>query len=138
MKLDSMSCKASIKCLDVSHYKLNDVAKMIVGMHVTHASMQLLFCNRRGAVALRKLLFSCMANAEHNHGLNVNNLIVKSADVGKAMMLRRSMPRGRGRMARIEKRYSNVTLVLRQVSESAESTKIKGVGMQRVKKNKAL
>ncbi len=111
-------CKASVKCLDVSHYKLNLVAGLIRNLSVKDADLQLLFCKKRGAEQMRKLLLSCAANAENNHGLNLDLLVVDTVYVGKALMLRRFMPRGRGRMSKIEKRYSNVTLILRQVSKS--------------------
>lgn len=101
-----------MKYIKGSFYKLNDVANLIRNLSVIEADMQLAFCERRCAVFVRKLLKSAIANAENNFKISRNRLQVSRVDVGKAFVLKRSMPRGRGRMTRIEKRYSNLRIVL--------------------------
>lgn len=104
--------EASLKYLKGSPYKLNLVAQLIRNMNVTEAKAQLFFCEKRVANIVRKLLLSAIANAENNFKINADRLYIKSVEVGKAMVLKRSMPRGRGRMTRIEKRFSNLKIIL--------------------------
>jgi large subunit ribosomal protein L22 len=104
--------EASLKYIKGSCYKLNDVANLIRNLGVIEADMQLAFCERRIAVVVRKLLQSAIANAENNFKISKERLQVSRIDVGKSFVLKRSMPRGRGRMTRIEKRYSNLRIVL--------------------------
>ena len=104
--------EASLKYIKGSCYKLNDVAKLVCNLSVADAELQLSFCERRVAVIVKKLLRSAVANAEHNFNLRKERLIVSRIDTGKSFVLKRSMPRGRGRMTRIEKRYSNLRIVL--------------------------
>lgn len=104
--------EASLKYIKGSCYKLNDVADLIRNLDVVEADMQLAFCERRIAVVVRKLLQSAIANAENNFKISKERLVVSRIDVGKSFVLKRSMPRGRGRMTRIEKRYSNLRIVL--------------------------
>ena len=104
--------EASLKYIKGSCYKLNDVADLIRNLDVVEADMQLAFCERRIAVVVRKLLQSAVANAENNFKISKERLVVSRIDVGKSFVLKRSMPRGRGRMTRIEKRYSNLRIVL--------------------------
>ncbi len=106
--------KAILRNLRTSPIKLNQVARLIRGMTVEKAIIQLTFCHRRIAVDVRKALQSAIANAENNHHLNVDDLIVKEAFVGKSMILKRMSPRARGRGARIEKPYSHLTIVVRE------------------------
>ena len=103
---------ASMKYMKGSCYKLNDVAKLIRGLGVMDADLQHPFCEKRVAVLVKKLLKSAVANAENNFKINKERLQVSRVEVGKSFVLKRSMPRGRGRMTRIEKRYSNLKIFL--------------------------
>lgn len=114
MNFGPNTCHATVQQLPLSEYKLKIVADLIRKMPVKNAIMQLSLSNKSGAYYLQKLLESCVANAENNHNLDVDRLIVEHVFVGKAMMLKRFMPRGRGRSTRIEKRYSKSTIVLKQ------------------------
>ncbi len=104
--------EASLKYLKGSPYKLNLVAQLIRNMNVIEAKAQLFFCEKRVAVIVRKLLLSAIANAENNFKISADRLYIKNVEVGKAMVLKRSMPRGRGRNTRIEKRFSNLKIIL--------------------------
>lgn len=104
--------EASLKYIKGSFYKLNLVADLIRGMSVVDADAQLTFCEKRIAVTVKKLLSSAIANAENNFKLDKSRLKIARVDVGKAMVLKRSMPRGRGRSTRIEKRFSNLRIIL--------------------------
>ena len=104
--------EASLKYIKGSCYKLNDVADLIRNLSVVEADAQLAFCERRIATVVRKLLKSAVANAENNFKINKERLKIVRIDAGKSFTLKRSMPRGRGRMSRIEKRYSNLRIVL--------------------------
>ena len=111
--------KASAKMLRVSPQKLNLVAQMIRGKKVASALADLQFSRKRIAVDVRKCLESAIANAENNHDLDVDELVVAEAHVGKALVIKRFSPRGRGRMGRILKPFSNLTIVVRQVETQA-------------------
>ena len=104
--------EASLKYIKGSFYKLNLVADLIRGMGVVEADAQLTFCEKRVAIIMKKLLSSAIANAENNFKIDRNRLKVARVDVGKAMVLKRSMPRGRGPATRIEKRFSNLRIIL--------------------------
>ena len=104
--------EASLKYIKGSFYKLNLVADLIRGMSVVDADAQLTFCEKRIAVTVKKLLSSAIANAENNFKIDKSRLKIARVDVGKAMVLKRSMPRGRGRSTRIEKRVSNLRIIL--------------------------
>jgi large subunit ribosomal protein L22 len=111
--LAANEAKAVVRNLRTSPIKLNLVAEMIRGMKVSAALTQLDFSNKRIAQDVRKALQSAIANAENNHNLNVDALVVKEAYVGKAMVLKRFHARARGRGARILKPYSHLTIVVR-------------------------
>jgi large subunit ribosomal protein L22 len=113
--LPANTAKAEVGMLTTTPRKLNLVAQLIRGMHVSDALDTLAFSKKRAAKEVRKLLSSAISNAENNHGLDVDSLIVSEAFVGKAMMLKRMMPRARGRGARILKRYSRMTVIVREV-----------------------
>ena len=117
--LPANEAKAVINHLRTSPRKLNLVAGMIRGMDVGTALTQLAFSEKRIAVEVRKALQSAVANAENNHNLNVDSLYVKEAYVGKNLVMKRSRPRARGRMARIMKPFSQLTVVVREVEETA-------------------
>ena len=111
--LAANEAKAVVRNLRTSPTKLNLVAEMIRGMKVNQALTQLQFSNKRIAVDVRKALQSAIANAENNHNLNVDALVVKEAWVGKSMVLKRFHARARGRGAQILKPYSHLTIVVR-------------------------
>jgi large subunit ribosomal protein L22 len=103
-----------LRNLRTSPIKLNLVAQLIRGQKVANALTQLEFNHRRIAQDVRKALQSAVANAENNHNLNVDALVVKEAFVGKSMVLKRFHTRGRGRGAQILKPYSHLTIIVRE------------------------
>ena len=111
--------KAVSKMLRVSPQKLNLVAQLIRGKKVASALADLEFSRKRIAKDVRKCLESAIANAENNHDLDVDDLVVAEAHVGKSMVMKRFMPRARGRAGRIEKPFSHLTIVVRQVEAAA-------------------
>ena len=117
--LGENEAKAVARMLRVSPQKLNLVAGLIRGKKVATALADLEFSRKRIARDVRKCLESAIANAENNHDLDVDDLIVVQAHVGKAMVLRRFSPRGRGRMGRILKPFSHLTIVVREVEAEA-------------------
>lgn len=106
--------RAMAKYLRTSPYKLNLVAQMIRGKDAGRALVDLEFSSKRIAKDVRKVLQSAVANAENNHGLDVDKLYVAEAHVGKAIMMKRFSPRARGRAARIEKHFSRLTVVVKE------------------------
>ena len=116
--LEANEAKAVINRLRISPRKLNLVAGMIRGMSVNNALTQLTFSSKRIADDVKKALQSAIANAENNHNLNVDNLYVKEAYVGKNLVMKRMHTRGRGRSARIMKPFANLTLIVREKEES--------------------
>jgi large subunit ribosomal protein L22 len=111
--------QAVVRRLRISPQKLNLVAAMIRGKKVDKALADLTFSRKRIAVDVKKALESAIANAENNHDLDVDNLVVAQAFVGKALVMKRWQPRARGRVGRIEKPFSNLTIVVREVEEAA-------------------
>ena len=99
--------------------KLNLLAQLIRGKPVGSALSMLTFSKKRIAVDVKKTLQSAVANAENNHGLDVDDLIVSEAHVGKNIVMKRGRPRARGRFGRIEKPFSQLTIKVRQVEEQA-------------------
>jgi len=110
---------AKLRMLRTSPQKLNLVAAMIRGKKVDKALNDLTFSKKRIAEDVRKCLQSAIANAENNHNLDVDELIVAEAYVGKNLVMKRGRPRARGRFGRIEKPFSQLTIKVRQVEESA-------------------
>ena len=110
---------AKTKMLRTSPQKLNLVAGMIRGKKVDRALTDLTFSNKRIAQDVKKCLQSAISNAENNHNLDVDELIVAEAYVGKNMTLKRGRPRARGRFGKIMKPFAEVTIVVRQVEEQA-------------------
>jgi len=106
--------KAVARMLRVSPQKLNLLAQLIRGKKVATALADLEFSRKRIARDVRKCLESAIANAENNHDLDVDELVVTQAHVGKALVLKRFHPRGRGRMGRIFKPFANLTIVVRE------------------------
>jgi large subunit ribosomal protein L22 len=117
--LSEKEAQAVRRMVRVSPQKLNLVAALIRGKKVSAALADLQFSRKRIAGEVRKTLQSAIANAENNHDLDVDSLIVAEAHVGKALVMKRFSPRARGRVGRILKPFSNLTVVVRQVEESA-------------------
>jgi large subunit ribosomal protein L22 len=117
--LSDTEAKAVARMLRVSPQKLNLVAGLIRGKKVSVALADLEFSRKRIARDVRKCLESAIANAENNHELDVDELVVAEAHVGKALVLKRFTPRGRGKMSRIFKPFANLTIVVRQVEAAA-------------------
>src|SRR6059036_2352632 len=111
--------KAVARMLRVSPQKLNLVAQLIRGKKVATALADLEFSRKRIARDVKKCLESAIANAENNHDLDVDDLIVSEAHVGNGIVMKRFAPRGRGRSGRIFKPFSQLTIVVRQVEASA-------------------
>lgn len=111
------SAMAKTKMMRTSGIKLNLVAAMIRNKPVDKALTDLTFSKKRIAGDVKKCLQSAIANAENNHGLDVDNLIVSEAWVGKNITLKRGRPRARGRFGKILKPFSELTIVVREVSE---------------------
>ena len=110
---------AIARMLRTSPQKLNLVAGLIRGKKVERALADLTFSKRRIAGDVKKCLQSAIANAENNHGLDVDALVVAEAWVGKNLVMKRGRPRARGRFGKIMKPFSELTIKLRQVGESA-------------------
>ena len=110
---------AKVRMLRTSPQKLNLVAAMIRGKKVDKALNDLTFSKKRIAVDVKKCLQSAIANAENNHNLDVDELVVAEAYVGKNLVMKRGRPRARGRFGRIMKPFSELTITVRQVEEQA-------------------
>jgi large subunit ribosomal protein L22 len=117
--LSENEAKAVTRNIRVSPQKLNLVAQLIRGKKVASALADLQFSRKRIAQDVKKCLESAIANAENNHDLDVDDLIVAEAHVGKALVMKRFHPRGRGRSGRIFKPFSHLTIVVRQVEAAA-------------------
>ncbi|OAN53816.1 50S ribosomal protein L22 [Paramagnetospirillum marisnigri] len=118
--LADTEAKAFASTIRTSPRKLNLVAESIRGLKAEVALNALFFSKRRIAVEVRKVLQSAIANAENNHQLDVDRLYVAEAHVGKAMVMKRFASRARGRSTRIEKPFSNLTVIVRERAEAAE------------------
>lgn len=110
---------AVARMLRTSPQKLNLVAGLIRGKKVDKALADLTFSKRRIAGEVKKVLQSAIANAENNHGLDVDSLVVAEAWVGKNLVMKRGRPRARGRFGKIMKPFSEITIKVRQVGETA-------------------
>jgi large subunit ribosomal protein L22 len=111
--------RAVTKLIRVSPQKLNLLARLIRGKKVEKALADLTFSRKRIAHDVKKTLESAIANAENNHDLDVDALIVSEAYVGKKLVMKRLKARARGRASRIEKPFAQITVIVRQVEESA-------------------
>jgi large subunit ribosomal protein L22 len=116
-RLPETQALARAKMIRTSAQKLNVVAAMIRGKTASAALASLVFCERRVAHEVKKVLQAAIANAENNHQLDVDRLVVSEASVGRALVMKRFHTRGRGKSARIEKPFSNLTVI---VAERAE------------------
>ena len=110
---------AKVRTLRTSARKLNLVAQSIRGLKVQRALNELEFSHKRIAKDVRKALYSAISNAENNHNLDIDSLVVAEAFVGKNLIMKRFSPRARGRASRIEKPFSEITIVVREVGEAA-------------------
>jgi large subunit ribosomal protein L22 len=110
--LEETEAQAITKNIRVSPRKLNLVAGLIRGRTAQDAVATLTFSKRRIAQTVRKTLESAIANAENNHQLNVDQLIVSRAEVGRSIVMKRFHARGRGRSSRIEKWFSHLKIVV--------------------------
>ena len=113
--------RAKLRMLKTSPQKLNLVAGMIRGKKVEKALSDLTFSKKRISDDVKKCLQSAIANAENNHNLDVDELVVAEAWVGKNLTLKRGRPRARGRFGRIIKPFAEITILVRQV-EAVEET----------------
>ncbi|MBN13617.1 50S ribosomal protein L22 [Pelagibacterium nitratireducens] len=116
--LKDTEAKAVLRMVRTSPQKLNLVAAQIRGKKVEKALAELEFSRKRISVSVKKTLESAIANAENNHGLDTDSLVVSEAFVGKALVMKRFHARARGRGARIEKPFSHLTIVVREVEEA--------------------
>jgi large subunit ribosomal protein L22 len=123
--LEDNAAKAVARNLRVSPQKLNLVATQIRGKKVGQALAELEFSRKRIAGDVRKCVMSAVANAENNHGLDVNDLVVAEAWVGKNLVMKRFHARGRGRSGRIMKPFSQITVIVREVAEKAAAAEEK-------------
>lgn len=116
-RLGDNEALAVCKMVRVSPQKLNLVAGLIRGQKVEKALAELTFSKRRIADDVKKVLESAIANAENNHGLDVDSLVVHEASVGKSLVMKRFRPRARGRTGKILKPFSRIRIVVREVEE---------------------
>ena len=117
--LSETEAKAVTRNLRVSPQKLNLVAQLIRGKKAASALADLEFSRKRIAKDVRKCLESAIANAENNHDLDVDDLVVVEAHVGKGLVIKRHVPRGRGRVGRIFKPFSHLTIIVREVEAAS-------------------
>ncbi len=117
-RLADNEAMAVARNLRVSPQKLNLVAGLIRGKNAQTALAELQFSKRRIAQDVRKVLESAIANAENNHQLDVDRLVVSEASVGKSLIMRRFRPRARGRVGRIQKPFSRLRVVVREREEA--------------------
>ena len=110
---------AKVRTLRTGLRKLNVVAQSIRGLKVQHALNELQFSHKRIAQDVRKALYSAISNAENNHSLDIDQLVVAEAYVGKNLVMKRFSARARGRSSRIEKPFSEITIVVRELGEAA-------------------
>jgi large subunit ribosomal protein L22 len=118
-RLAPIEAMSKVRTLRTGARKLNLVAQSIRGLKVQRALSELEFSPKRIAGDVRKALYSAISNAENNHSLDIDNLIVAEAYVGKNLVMKRFSARARGRSSRIEKPFSEITIVVRELGEAA-------------------
>ncbi len=118
-RVEDNEAMAYSRLMRVSPRKLNLVAQTIRGKNADAALAVLAFSRRRIADDVLKVLQSAIANAENNHQLDVDRLFVAEATVGRSMVMKRFRARARGRVGRIEKPFSNLTVIVREREETA-------------------
>ena len=119
-KEDNLEATAKVRMLKTSPQKLNLVSRMIRNKPVNIALAQLKFSKKRIAKDVRKCLESAIANAENNHDLDIDELVVSEAYVGKNLVLKRGRPRARGRYGKILKPFSQLTIKVKQILANSE------------------
>ena len=117
--LKDNEAKAVLRMLRISPQKLNLLAQLIRGKKVEKALAELEFSHKRISGQVKKVLESAIANAENNHGLDTDALVVAEAFVGNSLVMKRFMARGRGRSSQIQKPFAHLTIVVRHVEEAA-------------------
>ncbi len=120
-RVDAASAMAKVVNLRISPRKLGLVAQSIRGLPVQRALNELEFSRKRIAGDVRKALYSAISNAENNHNLDIDSLVVSEAYVGKNLMMKRFSARARGRASRIEKPFSEITVVVRELGQESEA-----------------
>jgi large subunit ribosomal protein L22 len=118
--LKDNEAKAISRMLRVSPQKLGLVAGLIRGKKVAAALADLQFSKKRISLDVKKCLESAIANAENNHDLDVDDLVIAEAHVGKAFVIKRWTPRGRGKSGRIFRTFSNITIIVREQEQKQE------------------
>ena len=119
-KEEKLEATAKVRMLKTSPQKLNLVSRMIRNKPVSIALAQLKFSKKRIAKDVRKCLESAIANAENNHDLDIDELVVSEAYVGKNLVLKRGRPRARGRYGKILKPFSQLTIKVKQILANSE------------------
>ena len=117
-RLKPVEAMCKVRTLRTGLRKLNVVAQSIRGMKVQRALNELEFSHKRIAKDVRKALYSAISNAENNHSLDIDQLVVAEAFVGKNLVMKRFASRARGRSSRIEKPFSEITIVVREIGEA--------------------
>lgn len=117
MQNEEIFAQAKLRMLRVSPRKLNDVASLVRRAKVSEALVQLEFSRKRISQDVKKCLMSAIANAENNHNMDVDKLYIRDILVGKAIVMKRFMPRARGRAGKIRKMLSNITITLTEIQE---------------------
>ena len=120
-RLSETEAQAVARNIRVSPRKLNLVAEMIRGLPAAEARAALTFSKRRIAKQVRKVLDSAIANAENNHSLDVDRLVVREATVGRSVVMKRFHARARGRAARVEKWFSHLTIIVRERPQGGDA-----------------
>ncbi|QXM24029.1 50S ribosomal protein L22 [Elioraea tepida] len=120
-RLSETEAQAVARNIRVSPRKLNLVAEMIRGLPAAEARAALTFSKRRIAKLVRKVLDSAIANAENNHSLDVDRLVVREATVGRSVVMKRFHARARGRAARVEKWFSHLTIIVRERPQGGDA-----------------
>lgn len=118
-RLADNQAMAKARMVRVSPQKLNLVAQLIRGKKVQRALDELEFSRKRISSDVRKVLESAIANAENNHDLDIDNLVVDQAFVGKNLVMKRWRPRARGRAGKILKPFAEITIVVKEAEEAA-------------------
>jgi large subunit ribosomal protein L22 len=118
-RVGATEAMSKVRTLRTSPRKLNLVAQSIRGMPVQRALNELQFSPKRIARDVRKALYSAISNAENNHSLDIDSLVVVRAFVGKNLVMKRFAARARGRASRIEKPFSEITIVVREQDEAS-------------------
>ncbi|MBN8553622.1 MAG: 50S ribosomal protein L22 [Caulobacterales bacterium] len=118
-RVGATEARAKVVNVRISPQKLNLVAQSIRGLPVQKALNELEFSRKRIAKDVRKALYSAVSNAENNHNLDIDSLVVAEAFVGKNLVMKRFTARARGRASRIEKPFSEITIVVRELGEAA-------------------